>query len=85
MIEQEQQLRRIKGKIGQAIVGFFKLHGFGTGFRLDHLVSHVRLRATCTSASVDRVMRALRAKGSIDYVCVKRGESLYQITSHRPQ
>lgn len=74
--EQQHQLARVTGNIGQAIVAFFNRMHIGQEFRAADLHNAVG----GAPASADRVMRELRRMGQINYEVVNRSQSLYRKT-----
>lgn len=77
--EQDENLERVKDRIGNATIEFFEDEK-RTEFFADELrrfvIAHV---GKIAPGSPDRVMRDLRQRGVIDYEVVSRRHSLYRI------
>lgn len=76
---QEAQLDRVCSRIAAAIVGFAVA---GRQFRADELRQHVK--AECgelAPGSADRVLRDLRKRGLVNYRCINRKDSLYEVVA----
>jgi hypothetical protein len=72
----DEHLHRVRDRIGDAIVGFSEVSA--PQFRMDDLRRHVvRAVGVIAPASPDRVLRALRQEGRLNYVVVSRRASLY--------
>lgn len=83
--EQEQQLARVIGALGRAILSFARSRK-ATGqveFHADELREWVAARCTAAPASADRVLRDLRRAGIVSYTIVNRRASLYRIFNVR--
>jgi hypothetical protein len=78
MSTQTEQLGRVSERIGNAIVEFC---AGVEEFHADDLRKHVIDRCGIVApGSADRVLRDLRQRGAIDYVCISRSRSLYRIS-----
>jgi hypothetical protein len=78
--EQPEQIERVKEKIGRVIRAFVTMRGIDGEFHADELRAYVR--ASCPSlapASPDRILRALRQDGLLNYEVVSRRGSRYRI------
>jgi hypothetical protein len=77
--EQADNLHRVYGRVGQAILAFFAGHA-GRRFHMIELLRYIRqVVGEIAPDSPGRIMRLLRRHGRIDYVVVSRSESLYEI------
>lgn len=79
--EQEQQLARVTGALGRAILSFARSRK-ATGqveFHADELREWVAARCPAAPASADRVLRDLRRAGLLDYAVENRRASLYRL------
>lgn len=79
--EQEQQLARVTGALGRAILSFARSRK-ATGqveFHADELREWVAARCPAAPASADRVLRDLRRAGLLDYEVIDRRKSLYRL------
>ena len=78
MATQEAKLRRCKSKLQAAIMEFFDRLSVGDEFRGEFLRSFVadRIQGLAPGSS-DRVMRAMRKDGLVNYEVVNRANSLY--------
>jgi len=75
--EQEEHLERVSSRIARAIIQFCRDHG---RFHADELREWVvKETGIAAPASADRVLRDLRQRRVIDYVCLSRSESLYEV------
>lgn len=82
MGEQQENLERVTARIGVAIVNYFKLKlaAEQPDFHVEELRLYVRSQVGMVApASSDRVMRALRQQGFINYRVTSRKDSLYHI------
>lgn len=78
--EQSQQLARVSDALAPRIVAW-ALERIGDEFHADEL----REAVGGAPASADRVLRDLRRRGVVGYVCVNRRTSLYVIRFVRPE
>jgi len=79
-----QYLDAVSSRIGSAILDFCCAQ-VGQEFHADDLRRFVSQKVgLCAPGSADRVLRDLRQRGAIDYVCVSRSESLYFLNSANP-
>lgn len=76
--EQSQQLARVTGRIGEAVLSFCRSRE-GDTFRAAELAAYVLDQAGGAPASADRVLRQLRAQGHLDVELVDRAGSLYRV------
>lgn len=83
---QRRELKRVRKTIAPIIVKWCKERE-GESFELDVLQLHVwaMTRGTSNPSSVDRILRDLRKRGVIDYVCINRRESRYRIRAVHPE
>ena len=88
MSEQDDNLERVKSKIGKAIIAFIT-HVYATRtdrrFHMNELATHVSTETHTAPASPDRILRELRRDGLVDYVVVSRKNSLYEVTAIAPE
>jgi hypothetical protein len=74
-------LEAVASRIGSAILDFCATR-VGQAFHADDLRQYVTHKiGVCAPGSADRVLRDLRQRGAINYVCVSRSESLYFLHS----
>lgn len=80
--EQEQQLARVTGALGRAILSFARSrwNTKQVEFHADELREWVAVRCPAAPASADRVLRGLRRSGLLSYEIVNRRASLYRLT-----
>jgi hypothetical protein len=81
--EQPVQLEHVSGQIAQMILGFVRAR-YRTGqveFHADELREHIARHTDghTAPASADRILRALRKAGRVQYVVVSRRHSLYRL------
>ena len=83
--EQEQQLARVTGALGRAILSFCRSRWTlgQVEFHADELREWVSARCQAAPASADRVLRDLRRSGIVAYDVVSRRASLYRLLSVR--
>lgn len=75
--EQPTELKRVTSRIANAVLAF--CHGKNE-FHAAALREHVDTKCGVTApGSADRVLRSLRAQGLLDYKCISRRDSLYQL------
>lgn len=80
LTEQERQVKRVRGKIHLAILGFFHRRRPGDVFTAPELHRVIREKhPSLAPDSPGRIMRLLRAEGLINYRVVSRKDSLYEI------
>jgi Fe2+ or Zn2+ uptake regulation protein len=83
MSEQERELNRVRAIVGPIILAFRETH---TIFHAENLRTYVLERAPqIAPASPDRILRALRQEGVLDYVVLNRRQSLYQFVQRPPE
>lgn len=82
-VEQPQELARVCGKIGAAIIQFCRLRlaSGNVEFHADQLRRYVadHLAIDTAPASADRILRELRRVGKVRYSVVNRRQSLYRL------
>lgn len=79
------ELRRVILSLEEAICAFAHMTR-KREFKADELRSYVTRRVLGSApASPDRVLRALRAKGLLDYEVVSRHGSIYRFTKLPPE
>lgn len=69
----------MKAAIGATIQAFFDARKPGDEFHLSDLTAFVWARHNTAAGSPDRILRDMRQAGEINYRCVKRDESLYEV------
>ena len=80
----DQYLDTVALRIGAAILDFCWAR-IGGEFHADDLRRHVTSSiGVCAPGSADRVLRDLRQRGAINYICIRRSASLYRILSANP-
>lgn len=75
---QPRQLRRVHTRLAPLVLTFLRMRGVHGTFHAQELRDFVG--PLCAPASADRVLRALRAEGRIDYEILSRSASKYRIT-----
>jgi hypothetical protein len=77
--QQEQQIARVKSRIGRAVEGFVVARACASSpfFHAEELRAHVDAVAPGAPGSPDRILRDLRQRGFISYEVVNRAASLY--------
>ncbi len=79
MSAQTTQLKRVRARLADAVLGFCRLN-IGRTVRGSELHRYVADRVPLSApGSADRVLRALRQDGTVQYTLVSRGGSVYQI------
>lgn len=84
--QQEAHLQRVTGALASAILRFCRAR-LATGrseFYANELREYVQGSQDSAPASADRVLRALRRDGILDYVVVSRKDSLYKLLRVAP-
>lgn len=84
--EQQAQLHRVTGALASSILRFCRAR-LATGrseFYANELREYVQGSHESAPASADRVLRALRRDGILDYVVVSRKDSLYKLLRVAP-
>ena len=77
-------LDAVSSRIGSAILDFCCAR-VGQEFHADDLRRFVTHKVgICAPGSADRVLRDMRQRGAIDYVCISRSESLYLLNAANP-
>lgn len=84
MTTQTKELKRVRGRIGQAVLDFFEHHGIGHEFHGAELYVFVSSRVGCSPGSADRVMRMLDDDRLLAYECIARSTSRYRIVPIPP-
>lgn len=77
MNEQTVQINRVRDQIAKHIVTFIDDH-LGQEFFVDELRRYVAGKVPVAPASPDRVLRDLRARGTVNYIVISRSKSLYR-------
>ena len=73
-------LEPVSSRMGRAILEFFRARATGSTFRAEELHQHVSAETGLSApASADRILRALRQKGVLNYTCISRKYSLYRM------
>jgi hypothetical protein len=73
----DQEFTRVRDRIAPAIIDFYE--HTGGQFHMDDLRRHVvRAVGVIAPASPDRILRALRRDGRLNYVVLSRRDSLYE-------
>jgi ribosomal protein S25 len=76
--EQREHQERVSSRIARAILEFCRAH---KRFHADELRKYVvSVTGIAAPASADRILRALRQEGRIDYIVENRRASLYLVT-----
>jgi hypothetical protein len=80
--EQTANLARVRSAIARHVLTFCwtRVMMEPPTFRMNELQTYVSDQASAAPASPDRILRALRAEGLIDYVVEDRAKSLYRLT-----
>jgi hypothetical protein len=73
------ELQRVTGRIGLEVLAFCRSQPNGSTFHMAALTRFVVEETGVAPASPDRVLRALRQLGHLDYEIVNRRQSLYRI------
>lgn len=77
-------LAAVSSRIGSAILDFCQ-DRVGQEFHADDLRHYVTQKVgICAPGSADRVLRDMRQRGAVDYVCISRSESLYLLNAANP-
>jgi hypothetical protein len=72
-----QDLKRVGKRIGDAIVEYTDTH---KTFRMEYLRQFVEAKVgKVAPGSPDRILRQLRADGTLNYQVISRHDSLYQM------
>lgn len=80
-LEQQANIDRVSDRIAGAILTFCRQR-VGKTFHADELRQHCESVCGKTApGSADRILRDLRAKGSLSYSVVSRSQSLYHLTA----
>ncbi len=78
-VGQKKNLARARDRIAPLIRAFWKERREGGGeFHADDLRDYVRTHLPAAPASPDRILRAMRQDGEIDYVVLNRKASHYR-------
>lgn len=77
--EQAQQIARVRGRIGQAVLDFARERG-EAAFGIEELQAFVRARCAVAPSSSDRILRDLRSRGELDYIVISRSRATYRFT-----
>jgi uracil-DNA glycosylase family 4 len=79
MGEQAEELERVSARISAAVFAFLERIGVAGSFHAEALRDWVVSEIRVAPSSADRILRDLRARGSIDYKVLNRRQSLYYI------
>lgn len=79
---QAEEVARVTSAIGGAVLAFCRarLRTAGGEFHGDDLRAYVAEHCPCAPGSPDRILRALRRAGQLDYQLISRRKSLYRVT-----
>lgn len=79
--DQTENLDRVSARIGALILDWCadRLFAGPHEFHLHDLEAHVRARVGGAPDSTSRILRLLRSRKQLDYVVVRRSESLYRL------
>jgi len=72
-------LQRVRAKIQEAILVFFRVKGVGCTFDLVELEEEVSRASNATPGSAARVMRSMLEDGMIGYRLMSRTDSCYRV------
>jgi hypothetical protein len=78
MNEQQTNLRRVKNAIATHVITFIDEHE-GREFSNAELHSYVAERSPIAPGSADRILRSLKASGTVCYELKDRSKSLYYV------
>jgi hypothetical protein len=77
-------LEPVSSLMARAILEFFSERKPGSTFKAGELYRHVSAEAGGTApASADCIVRAMRQKKGLNYTCISRRYSLYQVEQGR--
>lgn len=81
--QQSTELDRVSTRLAATILCFVRhcVANDEAHFFMSDLLAHVSAQVQCAPGSPERVLRDMRAKGQLDYKCVRRSNSLYKILS----
>jgi hypothetical protein len=74
-----ENLRRCLANQAGAILEFFATRKPGDTYHGPDLTNFVKARVPAVAESPTRIQRALRKSGAINYRCIRRIESLYEV------
>lgn len=77
-VHDNHHLTRVRGKVADHIRAFAKRTGDAASWHMEDLHRFVLARESVAPASTDRILRAMRRNGELDYVVLNRKQSLYQ-------
>lgn len=79
MTEQQENIERVKINIAPHVLAFVNAR-IGKEFRIVDLYQYVasQTKGYTAPASADRILRALKKKGELDYEVISRSQSLYR-------
>lgn len=80
-----ENLDRCMVKLGAAISEFFAARKPGDYYHGPELTNYVKERVPAVAESPTRIQRLMRKRKLINYVCISRSESLYQVRAVEPK
>ena len=81
-MNQSIQLSRVQQRIAPIILDFYAYRLFRNPyFHMNELFAYVEKNTLIAPASPDRILRALRQEGKLDYIVVDRRASYYLLRS----
>lgn len=78
MSAQTTQLKRVRSRIGEAVLSFCRLYE-GRDFNASQLHQWVEDRMRAAPGSADRILRDLRQRGDVMYTVLSRAGSVYHM------
>ena len=81
----QENIERVKAKIGPSVIRFIKYVGEGNTFHADDLRDWVVEETKIAPASADRILRDLRQTGQINYRVINRRKSLYEVLKNKEE
>lgn len=81
MDDQEENIQRVRAKIGELILGFARARAAigAMDFRADELRRYVLAAVPTAPDSAGRILRDLRHERKLDYIVVSRKDSHYRL------
>jgi hypothetical protein len=77
MSPQQDNLDRVRERIRQAVLSFCRHHKRFYAEELRRWV--IQFTGIAAPGSADRILRDMRQRGELDYICLSRSESLYEV------